>query len=151
MHRKFIALIVSAAITVTGLSLAASPARADDTTNLLAGLAALALIGAAIHNSRDDDAPIVSQHTPHYYGPVRPNPQPPRFTRFDLPQYCLLPFPGYNGRNRPLLGEGCLKRYYGSTASLPQTCNVTFWNGRDRRSGYDPVCLQQRGYRLARR
>lgn len=151
MHRKFIALIVSTAIAVTGLSLSAAPARADDTTRIIAGIAALALLGAAIHNNRRHDAPVVSQHTPPYYGPVRPRPLPPRFTRYDLPQYCLLPFPGYNGRNQPLLGEGCLQKYYGSTASLPQNCNVTFWNGRDRRSGYDPACLQQRGYRMTRR
>ena len=47
MHRRFIALILSASLVVT--TAGAAPARADDTEKWIAGAAALAIIGLAIH------------------------------------------------------------------------------------------------------
>ena len=88
-HRSFIALIsaLSLAVAITGAS--AAPARAgDDTARVLAGIAALAIIGAAIEESRDDRAHVVQQrkvivHQPprHVYrshGPRRPAYHAPR-------------------------------------------------------------------------
>lgn len=174
MHRKFIALIVSAAIAVTGLSLSAAPARADDdTAKIIAGIAALALLGAAIHSSRDR-AVVVTRPTydwhpgrPRYHGPneyngnrpqppiqykptAKPRPLPPRFGRYDLPKFCLKPANGFR-QDKYLIGKDCLENYYGPTGTLPQACRVTFQSGRDTRTMFRPGCLQQHGYRLVRR
>jgi hypothetical protein len=163
MHRKFIALIVSAAIAITGLSVAASPARADDTAKIIAGIAAFALIGAAIHNSNRNRDPVVTRPSPvmnkpwpptqwRPTPPVRPapGPLPPRYTRYDLPQYCLKPIQGYRHDNY-LVGNDCLENYWGPTASLPRECRVTIWTGRDNRAMFRPDCLQRHGYRLTAR
>ena len=56
MHRKFIAIILGAALAVTGLS--TTPVRAQDrgeTAAIIAGIAALAIIGAAVSNDRKKD------------------------------------------------------------------------------------------------
>ncbi len=50
-YRKFIAVILAAAVAVTGLT--AAPARADDkTAQIVAGVAALAIVGLAISKSK---------------------------------------------------------------------------------------------------
>ena len=72
MHRKFIALIVTAAVIVTG---ATAPARADDNATLgkvLAGLAVLGVIGLAVkaHNDDDDDVAHYTAPTPTTPAPV---------------------------------------------------------------------------------
>ena len=156
MHRKFIALIVSAAVAVTGISLVAAPARADETARVLAGIAALALLGAALQSSRAKATVEMTTTTPGWkppspgHGPSHMRP-PRQAARFVLPQYCLLPTPRYQGGSA-LMGERCLYRHYGPkrTAQLPAQCRATFWNGRKWRSGYDPTCLRGKGYVIRR-
>jgi len=151
MHRKFITLIVATAITITGLSLTAAPARAgSDTAKVLAGFAALALIGAAIQNNRDRarEAHVVTRTTPPRYTP--PRPLPSHVAQYDLPRSCLRAFPKYQ-RGKLMLGQACLRSYYGQTVALPNACKVSFWNGRINRTGYEPACLNQSGYRLTHR
>lgn len=56
MHRKFIAIVLGAALAVAGLS--SAPVRAQDrgeTAAIIAGVAALAIIGAAVANDRKKD------------------------------------------------------------------------------------------------
>jgi len=56
MHRKFIAIVLGAALAVTGLS--SAPVRAQDrgeTAAIIAGVAALAIIGAAVASDRKKD------------------------------------------------------------------------------------------------
>ncbi|WP_051927612.1 hypothetical protein [Ruegeria halocynthiae] len=153
MHRKFIALIVATAITVTGVSV--SQARAADTKDILGGLAAIAIIGAGVHyynqEKRKNRATRQQTHTYQPYvaqpsHPVRPLPQ--QVARYDLPQKCLRTFKGYS-HNRPLLGPGCLKKHYRHTNSLPQECKVGFWNGKKVKRAYEPACLRQKGYRVS--
>lgn len=76
MHRKFIAFIIGSAMTVT--SLAASPVEARDrgeTAAIIAGVAALAIVGAAISdNKRDKRRNHVSRgygHKSYGYAPRR--------------------------------------------------------------------------------
>ncbi|MFU8776602.1 MAG: hypothetical protein ACNA7M_02880 [Roseovarius sp.] len=77
MHRKFIALIIGAALTVT--SLTAAPAQAQsrgETAAIIAGVAALAIVGSTLANDRNRD-----RHSNHvtrghgykqpYYAPKR--------------------------------------------------------------------------------
>ena len=52
MYRRFIATILATAVAITGLT--AAPARADndDLLKILGGVAAIAIIGAAIKEAR---------------------------------------------------------------------------------------------------
>ncbi|WP_120634069.1 hypothetical protein [Ruegeria sp. EL01] len=150
MHRKFIALIIVTAVAVTGVS--ASQARAADTKDILGGLAAIAIIGAAVHHYNKDKR---KNRATRRYDPVRPapviTPQPVRplpqhVARYDLPQRCLRTFKAYG--DRPLLGPNCLKKHYKHANSLPQQCKVGFWNGKKVKRAFEPACLRQQGYRV---
>ncbi|MEY8839332.1 hypothetical protein AB9K41_09920 [Cribrihabitans sp. XS_ASV171] len=153
MHRKFIALIVSTAIAVTGLS--AAPARAADPHDILGGIAALAIIGAAINHydkKRDRERsyqPPVTRNQPvydrHHDRPARQLPE--RVRRYNLPSECLRQFDSL-GR-RPVLGSRCLERNYRWAHKLPRGCEVAVREGRGHRRAYDMRCLRQQGYRVS--
>lgn len=73
-YKHFIGAITALAISITGLT--AVPVRAsDDTAKIVTGLAALAIVGAAISSAKDDDDhAYVSKsynHKPYYYGKKR--------------------------------------------------------------------------------
>ncbi|MAY85446.1 hypothetical protein [Arenibacterium halophilum] len=160
MHRKFIAFIISAAVAVTAFS---APARADeDAARVLAGIAALAILGKIIHDSRDDDNVVTHNRYPgyNYYtpgyrpapvrpAPVRPVPLPPRVTRYDLPGSCMQTHHVRNDKIR-MLGQRCLRNSYRQANALPQACKVQINNRHGSHTGYEPQCLRQRGYRIAR-
>lgn len=169
MHRKFIALVVSTAIAVTGIS--ASQARAADAHDILGGLAAIAILGAAIHHydkkkdrRQQQEQHVTRNHGKPYPAPyqgkpyplpqqqpgghARPRPLPQDVARFNLPSQCLRQETGYRG-NGPVLGARCLSRSYGYADSLPQQCKVSYWNGERTRTGYEPNCLRQFGYRVS--
>lgn len=147
MHRKFIALIIATATAITLTSVSAAPVAADerDIGKILAGLAALAFIGAAIERNRDDDRPTTS-----YHKPVKPRPLPPQVSRNRLPDHCLSTFKVGHSKRR-LFGKRCLNNSYRYTSSLPYACQFQFRDGRETRTGYEPRCLRERGYRFARR
>lgn len=145
-HRKFIAFVLCLSLAITGFS--AAPARAgDDVAKVLAGLAALAIIGAAINDRRDERKAHVTRR-PAYTPPpaYQPRPLPPRVARYDLPGKCRREFRGYSGRN--LMGARCLQRNYRFSAGLPQQCRVTFWNNGRNTAAYKPRCLKRQGYRI---
>lgn len=162
MHRKFIALIVTAALAAAGLS--ATPARADDATaRALAGLAALAIIGAAISADRDDTPGYVSQgnHASGFTGPVPQRPYPNRpaphygyrsqIPAHVLPGYCLRDVNTGPGRSERVLGKHCLTTSYRHAQTLPRACEERLWTRARVRNGYDPQCLRSYGYTIARR
>lgn len=148
MHKKFIALIVGVAMAVTGVS--ASQARAADAGDILGGLAAIAIIGAAVNHynkeKRKDRERATRQYTHVDPKPRNVKPLPKRVARYDLPQRCLRTFNAYG--QRPLLGTGCLNKHYKHANSLPQECKVGFWNGKKVKRAYEPACLRQQGYRV---
>lgn len=148
-HRKFIAIVLAAALAITGVS--SAPAQAgNDVGKVVAGLAVLGILGAALHEHNTRDRHRESVTRPHHPRPGKPRPLPPRVGRYDLPAQCVKHFPNFkNGRN--LVARSCLNRNYNHTRSLPQTCKVTFWNGRKNRTAYNPRCLNQHGYRLVNR
>lgn len=168
MHRKFIALIVSAAVAVTGFT---APARADsdDIAKALLGFTALALIAKAIDDNKKQTTvinryptrpiytqpgrPIYTQPRPPIYShPTYPTPRPlpPQVSKFDLPQSCLRNFQ-VNGRPVQLFGNACMNQTYAYTRSLPNVCEYRFRGDRGAQHiGFEPFCLQQRGYRTAR-
>ncbi len=164
MHRKFIALIVATAITITGVS--ASKARAADAKDILGGLAAIAIVGAALHhyskNERKERAHAVTRAPRHEYKKPKAKhharkkhkkkrhhvrPLPDRVARYDLPRRCLRTFKNYSN-SRPLLGPSCLKKHYKHAGGLPNQCKVGFWNGNKVKRAYEPACLRQYGYRV---
>lgn len=162
MHRKFIALIIATAVAITGIS--ASNARAADTRDILGGLAAIAIVGAAIHHySKQERKQEVTRNHRHSYKPHKHKkrafkstkkkhhklrPLPGRVARYDLPQRCLRTFGNYSN-SHPLLGPSCLKKHYKHAGSLPSQCKVGFWNGKKVKRAYEPNCLRQHGYRVA--
>lgn len=168
MHRKFITLIVVTAIAVTGFS---APARAGnrDVANALAGLAAIAIIGAAIHKNRDHDRrrdPVVSRNNnrPAYnggnthrqkkhrrQGHVQPRPLPHHVKRTILPRSCIRAVNTRFGEETRLFGRHCLNNKYNYVSSLPQACAQRGWTSRGERRGYNVHCLKQKGYRISRR
>lgn len=155
MHRKFIAWIVATAVAITGIS--ASQAQAADTRDVLGGLAALAIIGAAVHHYQDEKREEEKKrrhkkkkqakkkaHKQHGHH-VRPLPN--RVARYDLPQRCLRTFDAYS-QHHPLLAPNCLRKHYKHADSLPYQCKVGFWNGKKVKRAYEPACLRQQGYRV---
>ncbi|WP_170341268.1 hypothetical protein [Ruegeria arenilitoris] len=151
MHRKFIALVVATAIAITGVS--ASQAKAADAHDILGGLAAIAIIGAAVnHYNKEKRKERVTRQNNYVHQPqnVRPDhirPLPRRVARYDLPQRCLKTYNGYS-KKRPLLGPNCLEKHYKHANSLPQQCKVGFWDGKKVKRAYEPACLRQKGYRV---
>ncbi|WP_170457356.1 hypothetical protein [Ruegeria arenilitoris] len=151
MHRKFIALVVATAVAITGVS--ASQAKAADAHDILGGLAAIAIIGAAVnHYNKEKRKESVTRQNNYVHQPqnVRPDhirPLPRRVARYDLPQRCLKTYNGYS-KKRPLLGPNCLEKHYKHANSLPQQCKVGFWDGKKVRRAYEPACLRQKGYRV---
>lgn len=173
MHRKFIAVIIASAIAVTGLS--AAPARADETTRLVAGLAALAILGVAAKNHQDrkrdreraqvtrdhrSDIPVYRDNRNHRGKPDQPRgeiplhpewkPQPlPRdLQRYVLPRQCLRELNSYGDR-KLVVGAHCMQRNYDYMAQLPRNCWVDAQTHRGRGQGYSYECLRNRGYRLS--
>ncbi len=161
-HRRFIAVILSLSLAITGIS--AAPARADeDVAKFIAGMAFLGLLGAAINDSRHEEqrAPVAApppppphsyHRDPYHHDPYHrgPRPLPPRVAKYDLPAQCVRYFPRYS-KSHTLLGQNCLQRNYVHEQSLPQSCRVTFWNGPRHRTGSKSECLQRNGYRIVRR
>ena len=66
-HTRFISLIMAAALSLAVL--APQPARADsDTVKIIAGAAALTIIGIAIADAARDDRRYVTRHRYHDHG-----------------------------------------------------------------------------------
>ena len=63
-YKGFITTLMAAAIAITGLT--AAPAKADNTAEIIAGVAALAIIGAAIAEASNNDPVYVTRN--RYYG-----------------------------------------------------------------------------------
>lgn len=165
MHRKFIALICAAGFVITATT---APARADDDIGkLLAGLAALAIIGVAIDNHNDNDTVVVQRQPQPYYVPqgqvysqrvapptivqprvIQPKPLPRNVTRYDLPKSCLKTV--RNGRDEyRIVGKHCLNKNYRLSDSLPKACQMEVRGNHGVKRGYNPKCLRNRGYQLS--
>lgn len=165
-YRTFIASILVAAMTITGW--AATPARADseDIAKVIAGVAALAIIGAAISERNDrNDYNVVTRnrrhHNDHFQGGHRRahkhkhkhNHHNDRFTRRHraLPGQCQTR--GWaNNRVIHGLSRRCLINNYSRFNALPHECarRVVNRNGRERII-YSNHCLDRRGFRIAGR
>lgn len=148
MHRSFIAALVTATLFIT--SFAAAPARADnrDLARVLAGIAALAVIGKAISDRNDDDrvaktAPVTRHRN------IAPRPLPRRAARHALPVNCERRLRTRDGNLRRMFGARCLERHYQYANDLPRSCARQVELGRDRRWAYGARCLRKNGFTVA--
>ena len=149
-HRKFIAIVLSAAVFVTGIGAATgAQARDRDAQAAIAALLGLAVIGTIIaKNKRDDDRAHTSsrsQPKPH----VQTRPLPQRAKRRALPQGCLRNFQTDFGNAR-MFGKRCMERNYRAVHKLPQACARKVFTDRGVRRGWGARCLRQKGFQIAR-
>lgn len=161
IHRKFIALITATSIAVTGLTIAPAHAGKNDTAKIIAGVAALALIGVAIseskkrkrkrnraardqpyddggfygdHNGRDDNIYNDGgfRRDDDFYDDGRFNrPLPRRVQRKVLPRSCKVQARTRRGRV-PAYSGNCLHRNFRYANALPHRCA---FKARTRRGG----------------
>ncbi|MDX8350363.1 hypothetical protein SLH49_20425 [Cognatiyoonia sp. IB215446] len=139
----------------------ASPATAqnfdrEDLGKLLIGLAAVAVIGAAIEENRNRDS-STRVHDNHSGGINRNNSWSDLGSRNDwsnhnsrnrhvLPRQCFRNVETRFGTQR-MFGQRCLERNYRHVNSLPGRCAVRVYTDDGPRRGFDPLCLRERGYR----
>lgn len=175
MHRKFITLIIAASLAVTGLSAAPARADAEDAAKVIAGVAALAILGAAIADAKDDNDRVTrnrghlrndsrkrghgkkwdhrrghDQWDKRHRSNNHARPLPKRVKRKLLPGACKTEVRVRGGDRLSGFGRHCLQRNYGYANSLPSACK-THVRGRHGklRTIYQGRCLYRHGYREA--
>ena len=151
----------------------AAPARpsGDDLARLLAGAAALYVIGRAVSKSRADDHDRKKdkekkrKHDDRNWDRGRDHDR--GYRDYDrghrgwdhrghgrgvraLPAECLARYETRRGDVRAF-SRNCLKREYRGTARLPDACRTTIRTRNGLRDVYGPRCLAGAGYRLAGR
>ncbi len=157
-----------AGITALSLTLAtATPVQAqgmnrDDVGKLLIGLAAVAVIGAAIEQNRDRPRDHSTQvHDRHQWNGINRNnnnnwsnlnrrAENNRDNRRTLPRACLRSVETRFGTQR-MFGKRCLENNYRHVNNLPGRCAVRVYTNNGPRRGFDPLCLREQGYRAERR
>jgi hypothetical protein len=175
MHRKFIKLIMAASLAVTGLSAAPARADAEDAAKVIAGVAALAILGAAIADAKDDKDRVTRnrghlrhdnrhrgqgkkwdhRHGRDKWGKRHRNnnharPLPQRVKRKLLPGVCRTEVRVRGGHRLRGFGRHCLKRTYGYANSLPRACKTRVRGRHGKlRTIYRGRCLYRHGYREA--
>ncbi len=157
MTHRFLAPFLAAVLAIT--SLTATPARAadqEDIARLLAGLAAVAIIGQAIRNEQEKDKKKKKARKStsrrsydsdgRYYDDRRYD--RPRDRKL-LPPRCLRSFDTRNG-TRHGFGPRCLNRHYDYAHRLPDFCLTRIRVEDGSRRIYSARCLRNEGYRLER-
>ncbi|HKL45554.1 MAG TPA: hypothetical protein VJ906_04870 [Roseovarius sp.] len=140
VHRKFIAAILASAMAITGMTTA--PARAgNDTAKIIAGAAALAIIGAAVADSRSNRNVTVYRTQPQRY-------QRPRTVYRHAPvgRAAVIPHRRFNAPQHHVRHKGYQQPRSTSRnrVALPNACLV---RGGGQRSVYNAHCLRRHGYR----
>lgn len=167
-HRRFISIILAAALAVTGITSTAAQAGDRDVAKWVAGAVALGLIGAAIADKRRDDRAVTRHqggHAPRFNNSHRrgndhfrndghrrghQSHRGNRYDRHALPGHCRQ---SVRTRRGTLHGFGrhCLLNNYARFNALPHRCAVeTRGNGR-RGVIYGSRCLRQHGYQVSGR
>ena len=152
-----------AGITALSLTLAtASPLHAqgldrEDAGKLLFGLAAIAVLGAALDNRdrRERRSEREAETVQRGIDPNRSWSDLNRENRYDnarftLPGRCLRDVETRFGTQR-MFAQRCLERNYHQVNSLPARCAVRVYTDNGPRRGFDPFCLREQGYRSDRR
>ena len=174
MSRRFISLILAAALGVT--TVAARPAAAagsEDFARILGTLATIYIIGSAIEDARDDDGRKSYRHVyrdddrryrdddrRYRYGRYgrdydRRFRDDGRYGRWNrgpapLPAGCLFRNGGRN-RGEAVFGARCLEHRYDQADRLPQNCRIKVRTDHGKRQVYRAGCLAHYGFVTARR
>jgi len=163
MFKSIIAGVTAISLTFASTTpLHAQNMNRNDVGKLIVGLAAIAVIGAAIDQNRDSDrrstqtTPVRDNRqwgdidrTNRWSNPGRQQ-QRGRNSRRTLPQSCLRTVETRFGSQR-LFGKRCLERNYQFESTLPERCAVRLYTANGPRRGFDPFCLREQGYRSDRR
>ncbi len=149
MRTVTITALLALAIGVAPIN--ARPAHAlteSELLALLAGAAAVAIIGKEINDRRDEAsrAPTVRHSDVHQqkkrYGKHGYN------KRRSLPARCLRTIERAGRRDRQVLAARCLKRNDVKLARLPESCKLSVRTDRGFRSAYGARCVKRNGWRI---
>jgi len=157
MLKSLIAGVAALSLTLASATpMAAQGLDREDMGKLLIGLVAVAVIGAAIEENRDDKRTTQVHHNRNnnWNGINRNNNwsnlnNNNNNRRRALPRECLRRVETRFGTQR-MFGQLCLERNYRQINSLPGRCAVRFYTDNGPRRGFDPQCLREQGYRSAR-
>ena len=142
--RRRLAAVTAGALALSVVLASAMPVRADTDDDLLAALAALAVIGIVISESDDDDDKVEHYDNDGYRPAPYPQPYPTHNIR--IPAACAIEVEGRDHREVVFYAESCLRKY--GVRSLPNACSreVKFYGRKD--WVYGEACLRNAGYRL---
>lgn len=151
MTKKILAMVLSTSLALTSITV--TPARADDDVGkVLAGLAALLVIGAAVNKNkhRREQQETTRQTTTHTWSP-QPKYKEPKHTKPKrhartkaAPQRCLRNQWTHRG-NRQVYGARCMNRH--AEAQLPLRCLREAEVNQGPRRFYTKRCLRKNGWR----
>ncbi len=146
MHRRFIAIVLSAALAITSIGVA--PARANDTEKWIAGAAALAIIGLAIHEEKKKKRK--RRAAQHYYETQRTEKEHYRRNKY-LPAGCRVT-KYVHGQKIRGFARGCLKRNNIDVRALPGQCKYRVHNPNNGKRNviFGSRCLRDAGYRIGK-
>ena len=149
MFRTIAAATLSAAVAFSPM--AATPAQADNSRDLvaiLAGAATLIIIGAAVSRDRRSKTPPPAVHVPPK-PPVYPRPSPPKpvypHHNKTVDSRCLRSVQTRSGWQNLFL-RSCLQRTM-NISRLPGQCSTRVHGKGNGLEGYDPRCLRNHGWR----
>ena len=153
---------VTAGLTALSLALSVpttAQAGNDDVAKALAGLALIAIVGAALsdNNGRTQVQVTPPQSYPNRREGVRSHDE----HRSDnwghnarrvalLPEACSIEL-NRHGETRELYNSRCLRRTYANFDALPSDCQTTYRQNGHTRNGFNASCLRQYGFRTERR
>ncbi|WP_163847672.1 hypothetical protein [Pseudooceanicola aestuarii] len=147
MTRKFFAILLSATIATTSIGAAPVQAGDRDAARAIAGIAAIAILGAAIHESqRGNRAPQQTHGRPHRQ-PQAHQPQRQHRARA-VPASCLVDT-RVNRQRVSALRMRCVDRNVRGRA--PQSCVRRTTANHGPRYVYGKRCMRNNGYVVARR
>ena len=141
-RRRRLAGLTAGALALSVVVSSAMPVRANDNDDLVAALAALALLGVILNESNNDPAPPPPPPPPRY-GYVQPYPYPVR--RNILPPVCAIEVEARDHRTVVVYAESCLDRY--DLDRLPQRCAHEIRVRGNRDWVYGQACLRDAGFR----
>ncbi|WP_372893956.1 hypothetical protein [Rhodosalinus sp.] len=136
MIRKPLCLALAGALALVAAG--PVPARAaseQDIARMLAGLAALAIVGKALSDATDDGARDRPKRV-----------QRPQHDKTVAPR-CLRTFERQDGLRRVVM-KRCTQRSVGRPDLLPRECLVRVRTANGPRRAYGGRCMRQHGYRL---
>ncbi|MDO6586324.1 hypothetical protein Q4543_12450 [Salipiger sp. 1_MG-2023] len=157
MSRRFISAVLAVSMSITAIvPLTASPVAADttrldkrndDAAKLIAGAAAIAILGAAIANKakqdekrekdrkKDKDRREAEKHKPRYEQPRHEQPR----RGIQLSQRCIV---DQRGRN-DAYDANCLARQGVQLRDLPGQCRVALNTRHGNALGFDARCIDR--------